>query len=73
MKAWIESVVVNINGLHKGAYGDGRDITAKEAWDAVQLLRRGLDFKTPVAAMKLQKSDGTYTESPEEAGVIMTD
>ena len=34
MKAWIESVVVNINGLHKGANGDGRDITAKEAWDA---------------------------------------
>ena len=73
MKAWIESVVVNINGLHKGTNGDGRDITAKEAWDAVQLLRRGLDCKTPVAAMKLQKSDGTYTESPEEAGDIMTD
>ena len=41
MKALIESVVVDISGLHKGANGDGRDITAKGALDAVKLLRRG--------------------------------
>jgi hypothetical protein len=66
MKVWIESVVFDVNQLRiKG------DITPKQAWDAVKLLKRGSDSKVPVPTMKFQKSDGTVTESPEEAAEIM--
>ena len=64
--------MIDINHLQrKGCEGEGRIITPKEAWEAVRLLQRGFDSKTPVASMKFRKPDGTVTESPVEAAEVM--
>ena len=66
IKAWIETVVLDVNHLLKKG-----SVTPKEAWDAVRLLQRGFDSKVPVASMKFRKPGGTATESPEEAAEVM--